>query len=547
MEQSCEMSAGNYNLFDLFKYDENEGIIRVLGQRAVLFDAVALGFLRKELIDSFGVSVARSILTRMGYAHGWRVAEVLHTKFPMIFADVQAGAHCHKLYGITVSTDFKSSNGQGDEPLIQASWVNSVELEQHLLLFGKGEEPVCWMLTGFASGYESYKNGREVYFIEHKCIGRGDAICQMQGRFKEKWSEAYREQLGFFSLASADQVLKELTLKLKKTEAQIARKQRQLDLLEPVEVEHFGFSVRSKAMQQLISLARHVARVDMSVVVMGESGVGKERIARFIHEHSTRAMKAFVAVNCGALSETLLESELFGHTKGAFTGADRDRAGLFEEAAGGTIFLDEIGEVSANMQVKLLRVLQEKEVRRLGENKVRPVNIRVIAATNRNLAEDVASGRFRADLYYRLCVIEITVPPLRDHPEDILPLARLFLEQAKASMSSEVHGFSPQAMASLLAYHWPGNIRELNNVVARSLALCPGKMIEAEDLPPALRAGSLSVFAPGKDKSLADVEREYILAVLHACDGNKRLAAKKLQISPSSLYRKLNEYGERGA
>ena len=448
------MSTGNYNLFDLFKYDENEGIIRVLGQRAVLFDAVALGFLRKELIDSFGVSVARSILTRMGYAHGWRVAEVLHTKFPMIFADVQAGAHCHKLYGITVSTDFKSSNGQGDEPLIQASWVNSVELEQHLLLFGKGEEPVCWMLTGFASGYESYKNGREVYFIKHKCIGRGDAICQMQGRFKEKWSEEYREQLGFFSLASADQVLKELTLKLKKTEAQIARKQRQLDLLEPVEVEHFGFSVRSKAMQQLISLARHVARVDMSVVVMGESGVGKERIARFIHEHSTRAMKAFVAVNCVALSETLLESELFGHAKGAFTGADRDRAGLFEEAAGGTIFLDEIGEVSPNMQVKLLRVLQEKEVRRLGENKVRPVNIRVIAATNRNLAEDVASGRFRADLYYRLCVIEITVPPLREHPEDILPLARLFLEQAKASMSSEVHGFSPQAMASLLAYHW---------------------------------------------------------------------------------------------
>ena len=268
-----------------------------------------------------------------------------------------------------------------------------------------------------------------------------------------------------------------------------------------------------------------------------------QRKKSFIHEHSTRAVKAFVAINCGALSETLLESELFGHAKGAFTGADRERPGLFEEANGGTIFLDEIGEISPNMQVKLLRVLQEKEVRRLGENKVRPVNARVIAATNRNLTEDVASGRFRTDLYYRLCVIEITVPPLREHPEDILPLAHLFLEQARSSMDSEVHGFSPQAMERLLAYLWPGNIRELGNVVARSVALSRGKQIEIEDLPPALRENSLAAFAPGREKSLADVEREYILAVLRACDGNKRLAAKKLQISPSSLYRKLNEYG----
>ena len=496
------------------------------------------------MIDSFGVFVARAILTRLGYAHGWRVAEVLHTRFPAIFADVKAGAHCHKLYGITVSTDFKSSNGQGDEPLIQACWVNSFELEQHLLLFGKAEEPVCWTLTGFASGYESYKNGREVYFLETKCIGKGDAICQMEGRFKEKWGDAYREQLSFFSLSSSDQVLKDLSRKLKKTEDQIVRKQRQLDLLEhPSDAGYFGFSVRSKAMQQLISLASHVAKVDMSVVVMGESGVGKERIARFIHEHSTRTMKAFVAVNCGALSETLLDSELFGHAKGAFTGADRDRPGLFEEANGGTIFLDEVGELSPNMQVKMLRVLQEKEVRRLGENKVRPVNIRVIAATNRNLAEDVASGRFRADLYYRLCVIEITVPPLRDHPEDVLPLARLFLEQATSSMSREVHGFSPPAVERLLAYHWPGNIRELNNVVARSVALCRGKLVGIEDLPPALRDDSLAMFSHGKEKTLADVERDYILAVLRACEGNKRQAAKRLQISPSSLYRKLNEYG----
>jgi two-component system response regulator HydG len=536
------MRANNFDLKDLLTYDNEEGIISIMGHRALLFDAVALGLLRKELVDSLGVLAARAILTRFGYAHGWRVAEVLRSEFPAIFSDVQAGAHSHKLCGITLSTDFKHSDGKGDEPLIMASWINSYEVEQHLLHLGKSDESVCWTLTGFASGYESCKNGREVYFIEHKCVGKGDAVCQMSGKFKDKWGPEVEQQLTYFSISSADQMLIELTRKLKKTENRITNRQRQLGLLEKTKEEQFGFIIRSKAMQEVVELAQHVAKVDTSVVVMGESGVGKERISRIIHDQSIRTNKPFVAVNCGALTETLLESELFGHAKGSFTGADRDRPGIFEEASGGTLFLDEIGEISPGMQVKILRVLQEKEVRRVGESKVRPINVRIIAATNRDLAKEVAEGRFRRDLYYRLCVIEIVVPTLRERPEDILPLARLFLQQSNEDMKRAIAGFSPHAAERLLNFNWPGNVRELQNVVARGVALCKGKFIEPKDLPMNLQTAPTSVFAD-QILTLEEVERNHILSVLRTSGGNKRLAAAKLDIGPNTLYRKLREYG----
>lgn len=537
------MKAGDFDLNDILTFDGDEGIIRIMGHRALLFDSVSLGLLRKELVDTLGALAARVILTRFGYAHGWRVAEVLRSEYPAIFADVQAGAHFHKLSGITLSTDFKNSDGTGEEPLIMASWVNSYEVEQHLLHLGKADESVCWTLTGFASGYESCKNGREVYFIEHKCIGKGDAICQMSGRFKEKWGQEVEQQLNYYSMASADEMLKELTRKLKSTERRITSRQRQLGLLEKTKEEQFGVIIRSKPMQQIVELAQHVAKVDASVVVMGESGVGKERISRIIHDQSVRATKPFVAVNCGALTESLLESELFGHAKGAFTGADRDRPGIFEEASGGTLFLDEIGEISPGMQVKLLRVLQEKEIRRVGESRVRPVDVRIIAATNRNLADEVAAGRFRRDLYYRLCVIEVVVPALRDRPEDIMPLARLFLKQTTEEMNRRVDGFSPHAAERLLNYNWPGNVRELQNVVARCVALCKEKLIEPEDFPMNLQTAQPASVFPDRILTLAEVEQGHILAVLRATGDNKRLAAAKLDIGYNTLYRKLKEYG----
>jgi transcriptional regulator with PAS, ATPase and Fis domain len=301
---------------------------------------------------------------------------------------------------------------------------------------------------------------------------------------------------------------------------------------------------RTEAMQQVLSLGRRAAKVDSTVLITGESGVGKERIARLIHEESGRAHKAFVAVNCAAVTESLLESELFGHAKGAFTGATHDRPGLFEAAHGGTLFLDEVGEVPAPMQAKLLRVLQEKEVRRVGENQNRKVDVRVVAATNRNLAAEVVAGRFRQDLYYRLRVIELKVPPLRERRDDILPLARVLLAEATERLGRKVTGLSPEAADQLLRYGWPGNVRELGNSIERAVALCEGTRVEKDDLPEEVRSAP-PTFLPGDTpRRLEDIEREYILAVLARNEGNRARTAEQLDIGIATLYRKLKQYGE---
>jgi transcriptional regulator with PAS, ATPase and Fis domain len=304
-----------------------------------------------------------------------------------------------------------------------------------------------------------------------------------------------------------------------------------------------GIVVRSKVMLDILDIAKRAAAVDSSVIITGESGAGKEKVARFIHNESPRVGRPFVAVNCSAVAEALLESEFFGHLKGSFTGADKDRIGLFEAANGGTIFLDEIAEMPQGMQAKLLRALQEKRIRRVGENNSRPVDVKIIAATNRNIEDDVKTGRFRKDLYYRLCVIELFVPPLRERTEDILPLARFFLDRSMKKMGRTVTGFSPDAAEHLLLYDWPGNIRELHNVVERAVALCSTSMIKAEDLPPALRKGALQSTGNDDIRPLDEIERKYILTVLEMTKGDKRLAAQKLNIGLASLYRRLKEYG----
>jgi DNA-binding NtrC family response regulator len=299
-------------------------------------------------------------------------------------------------------------------------------------------------------------------------------------------------------------------------------------------------------MQRVLDLARRVAKVDSTVLVTGESGVGKERIARFIHDESTRVSGAFVAINCGAVPETLLESELFGHAKGAFTGASQDRPGLFEAANGGTLFLDEIGEVPPPMQVKLLRALQEREVRRVGENKNRKVNVRVIAATNRDLVAEVNAARFRQDLYYRLRVVELRVPPLRERREDILPLARQFLTEVGARIGRKTTGFTPRAANQLVRYGWPGNVRELENAVERAVVLAKGSRLDLEDLPEEVVLALPSSYASGDVRPLEEVERNYILAVLEANDGDKSRTAEQLQIGTATLYRKLKQYQGEG-
>ena len=331
---------------------------------------------------------------------------------------------------------------------------------------------------------------------------------------------------------------------LRTTERRLRARREELARLAPGAEAASGLVVRSEAMQRVLELARRVARVESTALLTGESGVGKERLARLIHDESPRGGRPFVAVNCGAVTETLLESELFGHARGSFTGAERDRPGLFEAAGGGTLFLDEVGEVSPGMQVKLLRALQEREVRRVGENRARPVDVRVVAATNRNLAEEVAAGRFRQDLYYRLRVIELRVPPLRDRAEDVLPLARVFLAETARRMGRKVTGFTPRAADQLLRYPWPGNVREVQNAVEHAVALCAGSRVEVEDLPEELRSAMPRPRPAGRARPLDEVEREYILAAVENAGGNRTRAAADLGIGLATLKRKLKRYGQ---
>ena len=305
---------------------------------------------------------------------------------------------------------------------------------------------------------------------------------------------------------------------------------------------------KSAAMQEVFGLIARVGASTASVLVTGESGTGKELVARAIHYNSPRVRKPFVGVNLAAIPETLIESELFGHKRGAFTDARSDHAGLFVEADGGTIFLDEIGELPPPLQAKLLRVLQERELRPLGATRSEKVDVRVVAATNRDLEERMRSGQFREDLYYRLNVIHVALPPLRARPEDIVPLAEHFLAAARLrATAANARVISPAAAKALLGYPWPGNVRELENVIERAVALCDGEAIGFDDLPPQVRerrSTDLLAGALARGMTLADLEREYIEKMLASEGGNKTRAAARLGLDRKTLYRKLEEYAK---
>ena len=302
---------------------------------------------------------------------------------------------------------------------------------------------------------------------------------------------------------------------------------------------------KSPAMQRLLELAERVAPTDATVLITGESGTGKERVAQLIHRRSKRVAKPFLAINCGALPESLLESELFGHKKGSFTGATADTLGLFEAAKGGTLFLDEIGETSRATQVRLLRVLQERRVRPVGATADVPVDVRVMAATNRELDEMVREEAFRKDLFFRLRVVHLKVPPLRERREDLLPLAREFIGRFCGEYSCGPCSLSPEALDALMAYDWPGNVRELDNAMERAVVLAEDKpRIELTDLPAEVRgAAGLPPPLPDHVLTLAEVERLQIVATLEHFGGNRAAAAKALGIGETTLWRKLKSYG----
>ena len=299
----------------------------------------------------------------------------------------------------------------------------------------------------------------------------------------------------------------------------------------------------SRGLQQVIQLARKVAVTDVPVLLTGETGTGKEVFAQAIHNGSARAKQPFVAINCSAFSKELLESEIFGHKAGAFTGALKDKKGLFEEANHGTIFLDEIGEMAYGLQAKLLRVLETGEYIKVGDTKPTKIDVRIVSATNRNLKEEIANSNFREDLYFRLSVFHLHLPPLRERREDIPELAAAFLKFFAAKMGKQVKGFAADCQAWMQSYAWPGNVRELRNVIERALITCDD-YITLDDMPLDFRSSTLSGSATdGDDFELAEVEHRHIQRVLQYTKGNKAEAARLLKIGLTTLYRKIEEYG----
>jgi len=544
-----DMRAKDLDQTALLALDPEGGVIRFAGQRALLIDAVAMGLLRKYLGENLGITGARTVLTQFGFAHGWRMAEAMSVEYHWTSDEDWrlAGTRIHTLGGL-----FRLESGSMDPLSKEGSMIGaSYEAEQHLIHFGRDVAPVCWTICGLLSGYLSRTTGKEIYVLEDQCIGKGDAGCHLFGHTREEWGDSRTEELRYFEPAHLKECLEisllQVTQSLKIAERKLRQHQRALVRVTR-DVEHpLGLIANSACFRQLVDLARRVAKVDSTVLITGESGSGKERIARLLHDGSSRRAGPFVAVNCGAIAETLLEAELFGHARGAFSGATQDRPGLFEAASGGTLHLDEIGDISQAMQVKLLRVLQEREIRRVGENKTRKVDVRIVAATNRDLAQAVANGTFRQDLYYRIKVVELRVPALRDRRDDLLPLARVLLAEAALQMKRKIAGISPRAADQLLRYEWPGNVRELANTMERAVALATGSRVELEDLPEEIRqAFPRPVASKDTIRPLDEIEKEYILLALELNGGNQTHTAEQLNIGVATLYRKLKSYGKIG-
>lgn len=547
--------AAPHHLAEFVEFRSDQGIIRLHEQRVVLLSAAAMGLLRKELIDTLDLDTARRVFLRFGYADGYHDAVSLRdrSKWSTPLEGLRAGIVLHRLEGIVraeiIELDHDATTGRFHEEVL---WHDSYVAEQHLHHYGKTNAPVCWSLVGYASGYASACFGHEIYFRERECLAQGATRCTVVGKDADSWGddiEVLREDFQGGSLGREVERLREAVHRrlqeLGRRERLVAKRERELNLLRERVARHAAskqFVAGSAVMQDVLELAARVAPLDTTVLVYGESGTGKEFIVRMIHDQSPRAGGPFVSINCAALTETLLESELFGHVRGAFTGAVRDKAGLFEVAGSGTLFLDEIGEVAPTVQAKLLRALQEREIRRVGAERTIKVNARVVAATNRDLRAAVDAGTFREDLYFRLGAFVITVPPLRDRPEDIPPLVHDFVRRAAVRVKKDVDTMSSDAMTALMNYPWPGNVRELEHAIERAVIVARGTTIRLRELPPEVAQKSRQRVL-GDSLDLQALERAAIERALERFRGNRREAADALKISTVTLWRKMKQYG----
>ncbi len=548
------MDPRRLQLAELLDFRPEEGIIRLHEQRVVILSAAAMGLLRKELIDTLGLDTARRLLMRFGYADGYHDAVSLRDRkaWSNPVEGLRTGAVVHTLEGIVrsdlTSVEFDPDTGRFEA---EAEWHDSYEAEQHVHHYGPSAQPVCWSLVGYVSGYASACFEREIYFREASCLGQGRKICTAIGKDAASWGDEIERIRGDVQSKDLGREVERLRSAVQRRLQELARRERvlekrerEIDVLRERIARHTAlrrFIARSPAMQEVLELAGRVAPIDTTVLVYGESGTGKEFIVRMIHDQSPRASAPFVSVNCAALTETLLESELFGHVRGAFTGASRDKAGLFEVAGNGTLFLDEIGEVAPTVQAKLLRALQEREIRRVGAERTITVNARVVAATNRDLKDAVAQGTFREDLYFRVAAFIITVPPLRERREDIPPLVHEFVQRSAERLTKDVKTVSADAMTSLINYEWPGNVRELEHAIERAVILAHGSTVTVRDLPPEVSQRKRTL-PTGDPLNLRSQERELIRRALERYKGNRKRAAEALNISTVTLWRKMKEY-----
>ncbi|MBT9498364.1 MAG: sigma 54-interacting transcriptional regulator [Zoogloea sp.] len=560
--QSVPREIDDRELSKYVRFDPDSGQITLLDQRMLLIHGFTLAALRRELIERLGVESTRELFTRLGYQQGMEDARRLHAAeggdLKRTFA---YGPRLREMEGFVrnQAVDRIQFNQETGDFWSDYYWESSWEADIHRAQFGVSGSPACWMMVGYASGFTTALMGRPILWREVECVAMGHARCRVIGQPLEECDDA-EAHLSFLQVEDFIATPKRRKIKPSNVDQKEEAPRQLPDLIGA-----------STSFNEVAYLIKRVAPTDATVLLTGESGVGKERFSKALHTLGPRAERPFISINCAAIPHELVEAELFGVEKGAFTGATVSRPGRFERASGGTLFLDEISSLPLHAQGKLLRVLQEGEVERVGDTQVRKIDVRIIAATNRDLRVEVEAGRFREDLFFRLNVFPVKIPPLRERREDIPLLVDTFVKRYSTRFTKTIAGLTQNASEKLWAYHWPGNIRELENIIERAVILAendgsidvehlfsggeqvpltvkPFALTETRqkgiaDQPPLNQAIEKILDA---QVSLEEVETLLIASALRRTDGNLSAAARLLKLRRGQLqYRVDKQAAER--
>lgn len=544
------------------QFDPDSGQITLLDQRMLLIHGFTLAALRRELIERLGVEATRELFTRLGYQQGMEDARRLHKSVGGDLKQTFAyGPRLREMEGFVrnQAVDRIRFNQETGDFWSDYYWESSWEADIHRTQFGISGSPACWMMVGYASGFTTALMGRPILWREVECVAMGHARCRVVGQPLEECDDA-EAHLSFLQV-------EDFIATPKRRATQPARAPRPEETARQLP-DLIG---ASSSFNEVAYLIKRVAPTDATVLLTGESGVGKERFSKALHALGPRAERPFISINCAAIPHELVEAELFGVEKGAFTGATVSRPGRFERASGGTLFLDEISSLPLHAQGKLLRVLQEGELERVGDTQVRPIDVRIIAATNRDLRSEVEAGRFREDLFFRLNVFPVKIPPLRERREDIPLLVDTFVKRYATRFGKTIAGLTRNASEKLWAYTWPGNIRELENIIERAVILAENDgSIDVEHLfsggeevpltlpsPTPADARAEGPQRPGTDipiqhaidrlldaqLSLEEAEGMLIATALRRTEGNLSAAARLLKLGRGQLQYRVGKRG----